>query len=110
MYIYTNVLWYSRMAGFRRREIEYMQALCIYDIYIECYSVSVIIYPISLCAQKSHAYHVIMVLQKNNTNIIFHEQIFKQKRQIFCLNPFYIVTYYINWAKTSWTDHTKLMV
>ena len=30
---------YSRMAGFGRREIEYMQALCIYNIYIEYYSV-----------------------------------------------------------------------
>ena len=27
------------MAGFERREIEYMQALCIYNKYIECYSV-----------------------------------------------------------------------
>ena len=30
---------YTRMAGFGRREIEYMQALCIYNIYIEYYSV-----------------------------------------------------------------------
>ena len=30
---------YSRMAGFGRREIEYMQALCIFNIYIEYYSV-----------------------------------------------------------------------
>ena len=30
---------YTRMAGFGRREIEYMQALCIYNKYIECYSV-----------------------------------------------------------------------
>ena len=30
---------YTRMAGFGRREIKYMQALCIYNIYIECYSV-----------------------------------------------------------------------
>ena len=29
------------MAGFGRREIKYMQALCIYDIYIEYYSVYV---------------------------------------------------------------------
>ena len=29
------------MAGFARREIEYMQALCIYNIYIEYYSVSI---------------------------------------------------------------------
>ena len=28
------------MAGFGRREIEHMQALCIYNRYIECYSVS----------------------------------------------------------------------
>ena len=35
----ANVLWYSRMAGFGSREIEYMQALCIYNIYIEGYSV-----------------------------------------------------------------------
>ena len=27
------------MAGFGRREIEYMQSLCIYNRYIECYSV-----------------------------------------------------------------------
>ena len=27
------------MAGFGRREIEYMQALCTYNKYIECYSV-----------------------------------------------------------------------
>ena len=27
------------MAGFGRREIEHMQALCIYNRYIECYSV-----------------------------------------------------------------------
>ena len=27
------------MAGFGRREIELMQALCIYNRYIECYSV-----------------------------------------------------------------------
>ena len=32
---------YSRMAGFGRREIEYMQALCIYNIYIEYYSVNI---------------------------------------------------------------------
>ena len=32
-------LRYTRMAGFGRREIEYMQALCIYNKYIECYSV-----------------------------------------------------------------------
>ena len=31
--------WYTRMADFGRREIEYMQALCIYNKYIECYSV-----------------------------------------------------------------------
>ena len=30
---------YTRMTGFGRREIELMQALCIYDIYIEYYSV-----------------------------------------------------------------------
>ena len=30
---------YTRMAGFGRREIEYMQAICIYNKYIECYSV-----------------------------------------------------------------------
>ena len=30
---------YTRMAGFGRREIELMQALCIYNIYIEYYSV-----------------------------------------------------------------------
>ena len=30
---------YTRMAGFGRREIEYMQALCIYNKYLECYSV-----------------------------------------------------------------------
>ena len=35
----ANVLWYSRMAGFGTREIECMQAVCIYNIYIECYSV-----------------------------------------------------------------------
>ena len=28
------------MAGFGRREIELMQALCIYNRYIECYSVT----------------------------------------------------------------------
>ena len=28
-----NVLFYYRMAGFGRREMEYMQALCIYNIY-----------------------------------------------------------------------------
>ena len=33
------LLRYTRMAGFGRREIEYMQALCIYKIYIEYYSV-----------------------------------------------------------------------
>ena len=32
---------YTRMAGFGRREIELMQALCIYNIYIEYYSVAV---------------------------------------------------------------------
>ena len=31
--------WYTRMAGFGRREIEYMQALCIFNKYIEFYSV-----------------------------------------------------------------------
>ena len=31
--------WYTRMTGFGRRDIEYMQALCIYNKYIECYSV-----------------------------------------------------------------------
>merc|ERR1712127_813718 len=31
---------YTRMAGFGRREIELMQALCIYNRYIECYSVT----------------------------------------------------------------------
>ena len=36
---FANVLWYSCMAGFGRREIEYMQGLCIYYMYIECYSV-----------------------------------------------------------------------
>ena len=30
---------YSRIAGFGRREIELIQALCIYNIYIEYYSV-----------------------------------------------------------------------
>ena len=30
---------YTRMAGFGRREIEYMHALCIYNKYIEFYSV-----------------------------------------------------------------------
>jgi len=30
---------YTRMAGFGRREIELMQALCIYNIHIEYYSV-----------------------------------------------------------------------
>ena len=33
---------YTRMAGFGRREIEYMHALCIYSKYIECYSVNLI--------------------------------------------------------------------
>ena len=33
---------YTRMAGFGRREIELMQALCIYNIYIEYYSVDII--------------------------------------------------------------------
>ena len=37
----ANVLWYSRMAGFERREIEYMLALCMYNIYI--------IYRVLLC-------------------------------------------------------------
>ena len=32
-------LRYTRMAGFGRREIELMQALCIYNIYKEYYSV-----------------------------------------------------------------------
>ena len=31
---------YTRMAGFGRREIELMQALCIYNIYKEYYSVT----------------------------------------------------------------------
>ena len=35
---------YTRMAGFGRREIELMQALCIYNIYIEYYSVGVYAY------------------------------------------------------------------
>ena len=35
----VNVLWYSRMEGFGRREIEYIQAQCIYNIHIERYSV-----------------------------------------------------------------------
>ena len=33
---------YTRMAGFGRREIELMQALCIYDIYIEYYSMGLL--------------------------------------------------------------------
>ena len=36
---------YTRMAGFGRGEIEYMQALCIYNRYIECYSVYTTQYP-----------------------------------------------------------------
>ena len=34
---------YTRMAGFGRREIELMQALCIYNIYIEYYSVTMVL-------------------------------------------------------------------
>ena len=32
---------YSRMAGFGRRDIDYMQALCIYNIHIDCYAVDI---------------------------------------------------------------------
>ena len=43
---------YTRMAGFRRREIEDMQALCINNIYIECYFVGLIKYMTKYLKEK----------------------------------------------------------
>ena len=74
--------WYTRMAGFGRREIELMQALCIYDIYIEYYSVA-LYYQIH---SKSHAW-----------DLLFYTVCPRS------LDPFHKVSYYIKWVKTSWT-------
>ena len=46
---------YTRMAGFGRREIEYIQALCIYNKYKECYSVIISIFYI-----KGNLFHYLV--------------------------------------------------
>ena len=44
------------MAGFGRRDIEYMQALCIHKIYIECYSVDISYIKYNIDVALSNAY------------------------------------------------------
>ena len=61
---------YTRVAGFGRREIELMQALCIYNIYIEYYSVGFTVKKNSKLLLKTQIMKVLLnfVLRKTLRN------------------------------------------
>ena len=122
---------YTRMAGFGRREIEYMQALCIYNRYIDCYSVvlaychadsKIAIQHKKRCRafiwNKSNKikycdiYHICFFLKKLIEPLFpvlrivwsssnLHSLLTIEPRSSY---PYYKVTYYIKWGTPSWTD------
>ena len=65
------------MAGFGRREIELMQALCIYNRYIECYSVlTTLIFNTNCCEHRSIHKELLEERTKSNKNEVSPDNLF----------------------------------